>query len=141
MKELNDVAIPQWKHADRIKKINRHKNGAITTEKFLKFQEFWCISWPPENSGSREIFISSFRHFESKFRWNFEKVPWNFFYELWNSTLKNRYQLWHLRFESYLLVKYRDFCWTRSKIGHFGGKYYGLIKITKPSAKTQEKSQ
>ncbi len=71
----------------------------------------------------------------------FRESSMKFCYELWKSNLKNRYQLWHLRFESFLLVKYRDFCWTRSKIGHFGGKYYGLIKITKPSAKTQEKSQ
>jgi hypothetical protein len=57
------------------------------------------------------------------------------------STLKKRYQLWHLRFDSFLILKYRDFCWTRSKIGHFGGKNYGLIKITKPPGKAQEKLQ
>jgi hypothetical protein len=69
----------EFTRLDRIKKIARHRNGTVTTEKCLKFQELWCTTWPPENSGSREIFISSFRHFESKFRWNFEKVPWNFF--------------------------------------------------------------
>ncbi len=63
---------------DKIKKIDAHKNGIITTEKYLKLQEFWCISWPPENSGSREILISSFRHFGSKFRESFTKVRWNF---------------------------------------------------------------
>jgi hypothetical protein len=65
---------------NRIKKIARHRkrNGTDTPEKCLKFQEFWCISWPPENSSSREIFISSFRHFKSKFGCYFTKVPWNF---------------------------------------------------------------
>ncbi len=47
---------------NRIKKIDVHRNGTITTEKLLKLQEFWWVSWPPEDSGSREIFISSFRH-------------------------------------------------------------------------------
>jgi hypothetical protein len=60
---------------NRIKKIDAHRNGTITAEKYIKLQEFWYIYQPPENSSSREIFISSFRHFESKFRWNFVKVP------------------------------------------------------------------
>jgi hypothetical protein len=53
---------------DRIKNIDAHRNGTITTKKYFKLQEFWCISRPPENSGFREILISSFRHFEYKFR-------------------------------------------------------------------------
>jgi hypothetical protein len=60
---------------NRIKKIDAHKNVTITSEKYLKLQEFWCISWPPENSDSREILIFSFRHFGSKFRESFTKVP------------------------------------------------------------------
>jgi hypothetical protein len=63
------------------------------------------------------------------------------FNRLWNSTLKKRYQIWHLRFDSFLILKYRDFCWTRSEISHFGEKIYGFIKNTKPSGKTQEKLQ
>ncbi len=59
---------------NRIKKIARHRNGTVTSEKYLKLQKFWCMPWPPENSGSREIFISSFRHFELKFGCYFTKV-------------------------------------------------------------------
>ncbi len=49
------------------------------------------------------------------------------FNKLWNSTLKNRNQLWHLRFDLFFILKYRDFSWTRSKNSHFGEKIYGLI--------------
>jgi hypothetical protein len=42
---------------DRIKKINRHKNGTVTTEKYLEFQKFDVYLDPqrirvPEKSSS-----------------------------------------------------------------------------------------
>ncbi len=73
-----EKCIRKISRLNRIKKIDAHRNGTVTTEKYLKWQEFWCISRPPENSGSREIFISSFRHFESKFGCYFAKVTGNF---------------------------------------------------------------
>ncbi len=48
-------------------------------------------------------------------------------------TLKKRYQLWHLRFDSFLILKYLVLLNQDKKISHFGEKNYGLIKITKPS--------
>ncbi len=60
----------------RLNKFKKNCNGTITTEKYLKLLEFWCISRYPEISSCREISISSFRHFESKFCWNFSKVLW-----------------------------------------------------------------
>ncbi len=46
--------------------------------KVLKIPRILMYILTPENSGSTEIFISSFHHFESKFGCYFAKVPWNF---------------------------------------------------------------
>ncbi len=81
---------------DRIKKIDAHKNGTITTGKYIKLQEFRCISWLPENSGSREILISSSSHFGSKFRESFEKVPCTL-------ELNPKEQIFTLTFEIWLV--------------------------------------
>jgi hypothetical protein len=109
--------------------------------KVLKITRILMYILTPREFGFQRNLDFQFPPFWIQISRKFRESSLKFCYALWNSTLKNRFSLWHLRFDYFLLVKYRDFWWTRSKISHFGRKNNFLIKITKPSAMTQRQDQ
>ncbi len=63
----------------------------------------------------------------------FRESSMKFCHALRNSTLNNRYQHWHLRFDWIFLVKNCKFCWDWSKIGHFGEFFQHFFQNAEPS--------
>ncbi len=72
------------------------------------------------------MYVSILRDFEFQRNLHFQFLPFwiqillkflensvKIFNKLWNSTLKNRYQLWHLRFDSFFILKYHGFTGLR----------------------------
>ncbi len=105
--------------------------------KVLKITRILMYILTPREFGFQRNLDFQFPPFWIQISRKFYESSMKFCYALWKSTIKNRYQLWYLRFDGVLLEKYRDFWWTRSEISHFGRKNHFQIKITKPSAKTR----
>ncbi len=97
---------------NRIKKIVRNRHVSIDTEKYLILQEFWCISWPPQNSSPISTILNL----------NFAKVSRNF-HEILQFNLEvnliEQISILTQRLKWFLILKQRKIFWTRTKIGHF----------------------
>ncbi len=77
---------------NRFKKIARHKNGTITTEKFEITRIFMYVSIPRDFEFQRNLYLQ-FPPFWIQISQKFLESSMKIFNTLWNSTPKNRYQL------------------------------------------------